>query len=404
MEPLYLDHAATSPPLPEALAAFERACLETPANPGSPHRAGAAAALALEDARETVRRALGAPEHRLVWTSCGSEANALGILGLARAHRRRAEKAGGGRARVLVGAAEHPSALLNARALVKEGFVVDEVPVDAAAVVRPDALAERLGPDVALVVVQWANNEIGSLNPVAELTALTRRLAPQAAFHCDAVQAAGKRPEPIASLGADAVAVAAHKLGGVRGIAALLLAPDAREPRPLWGGGGHEGGLRSGTENVMGAVAFAAAARRRRADLDADPETWSRRRSALLEALRAVAPDLVVVGADDEPAWLGSILSVAFPGFRARTLLTALEAEGVFVGSGSACHGSGPERPSPVLLAAGCPEELLGSVLRFSLGGHESEADAARAAAALARARTRLAGGPAARDVPPPRA
>lgn len=397
MEPLYLDHAATAPPAPEALAAFVAAAREHWANPGSLHRAGAEAALALERARGGLEQALGVAGWRTVFTATGTEANLLGLQGGARAARRRAERdGGGGPPRVLHGAAEHPCIREGARALEAEGFAVEELPVDRLGVVRPEAMAERLGPDVAAVAVQWANNELGTLNPVPELAAASRRLAPHAFFHCDAVQAAGKRPEPLSALGADAIAVAAHKLGGVRGCAALLLRPGAREPRPAMVGGGHEHGLRSGTENVMGAAAFAVAARLRAELLAREPRALLDRRARLLALLRERAPDLAEVAPAPEPELLGAILAVAFPGARARTLLTAMEARGVYVGSGSACHGGG-QSVSPVLQAIGFAPELAGSVLRFSLSGAESEADLLRAADALAAARAELAASPAAR-------
>lgn len=387
VEPLYLDHAATSPPLPEAWAAHAAAGRETWANPGSLHQAGAAAGLALERARREILKGLGAEGWRLVFTASGTESNQLGIQGMARALRKRVERGAGGKtARVLVGAAEHPSSLMASEALAAEGFVVQHIPVDAAGIVRRDALLALLADDVAVVSVQWANNELGGLNPIAELASATRRLAPRAAFHCDAVQAAGKRGEPLSALEADSIAVAAHKLGGLRGCAALLLRPGAALPQPTFPGGGQEGGLRSGTENVMGAAAFAAAATWRAELLRREPRAFHDRRAALCAQLRKAAPDLVEVGAPREAELLGSILTIALPGARARTLLSALDAEGVQVGSGSACHGSATA-VSPVLEAIGLEPALRGSVLRFSLHGTESAADFERAAAALRTAR-----------------
>jgi cysteine desulfurase len=345
--------------------------------------------LALERARREILKSLGAEGWRLVFTGSGTESNQLGIRGMARAVRKRVERGADGRsARVLVGAAEHPSSLLTCEVLAAEGFVVQRVPVDAAGIVRGAALTSLLGEDVALVCVQWANNELGGLNPIAELVAATRRLAPRAAFHCDAVQAAGKRSEGLSTLAADSIAIAAHKLGGVRGCAALLLRPGATLPLPTFSGGGQEGGLRSGTENVMGAMAFAAAAAWRAELVRRDPRAYLDRRADLLAQLRKVAPDLVEIGAPREAELLGSILTFALPGARARTLLSALDAEGVQVGSGSACHGSGTA-VSPVLEAVGLDPALCNSVLRFSLNGTETAADWSRAAAALQTARAK---------------
>ncbi len=390
MTVLYLDHAATTPPLPEAMEAFKTAAATAWANPGSLHRLGADAGLALERARLDLAKALGVTGWRVVFTATGTESNQLGIQGGARAARRRAEKSStNGRARVLVGAGEHSSSLKSAEALEQEGFTIELVQVNHLGIVQPEVLAAQLGPDVAAVSIHWANNELGTLNPIPELVAATRRIAPHAFFHCDAVQAAGKRPETLSALGADAIAVAAHKLGGLRGCAALLLRPGGREPRATMVGGGHEAGLRSGTENVMGAVAFARAAQVRAALLAKEPRALLDRRARLLTLLREAAPDLVEVAPAREQELLGSILSVAFPGTRARTLLTALEQHEVMVGSGSACHGGG-SKISPVLEAIRFDPALANSVLRFALCGTETEAELTRAASALSAARAEL--------------
>lgn len=386
---LYLDHAATAPPLPEALAAFEVAAREAYANPGSLHALGAQAARALVEARADLKRAFGARDYRVVLTATGTEANDLGIRGMARAVRAKVERASGKPARILVSNIEHPCSLMPARALAEEGFVVEELAADAAGVVRTEVLLDRLGDDVALVSLHWANNELGSLLPLAELVQATRQHAPHASFHSDAVQAAGKRTESFDSLGADSIAIAAHKFGGLRGCAALFLRDGATDPLPLNLGGGHEGGLRSGTENVMGAVAMAAAATHRTASLRADPRRYLHRRARLLEALRAAAPDCVVVGPQGDSDCLGSILSVAFPGAVAETLLHMLEAEGIACGSGSACSSHG-HTESAILNAIALPKELRNSVLRFSLDGSESDEQLGSVGVALASSLRRL--------------
>lgn len=386
---LYLDHAATAPPLPEALEAFERAALEAYANPGSLHALGAEAARTLRTAREDLKRALGARDYRVVFTANGTEANELGIRGVARALRERVAKRTGATPRVIVSNIEHPCSALPARALAEEGFVVDAVAADRAGVIRPDALAELLDEGVALVSIHWANNELGSLSPIAELVERTRAAAPHAHFHTDAVQAAGKRWESFDSLGADSVAIAAHKFGGVRGCAALFLREGATDPQPMLLGGGHEGGLRSGTENVMGAAAMAAAATVRRARLDEDRKRYLDRRRKLLAILRGVSSGCRVVGPEDEDDCLGSILTVAFPDLVAETLLHLLEAEGIACGSGSACSAKG-HTESPILEAIDLPEDLRNSVLRFSLDGTETNDDLAHVGAALQKAVLRL--------------
>ena len=381
--PLYLDHAATTPPLPEALKAFQKACEVGYANPGSLHQAGADAARMIEKARRSLRKSFGAQNYRVVWTATGTEGNHLGIQGLARVQRASVER-DGLVPRVLIGAIEHPSALMAAHALEAEGFLVEEVEADAHGIVTAEALRARLGPDVVMVSVQWANNEIGSLQPVAELVSLTRSLAPHAKFHCDAVQAVGKIGTALDRLGADSYSVAAHKLGGVRGCAAFLLKEGCPEPAPLFVGGGHEGGLRSGTENTMGIAAFVAAAKVRRAWMTEAPGFLATRRSHLLDALQEIVPDLVVLGPELASEQLGAVLSIAVPGIRAETFLHRLEAEGVLVGSGSACHAHG-HTESAVLSAIGLDQSLRNSVLRLSLCGNETEDELQRAAQAFAK-------------------
>jgi len=373
---LYLDHAATAPPLPEAMEAFCKAAEEAYANPGSLHGLGAAAARVLDQSRKKLSKALGARNYRLIWTGTGTEGNHLGILGMAARVRRSsklmaaAEANEFGQPRVLVSEIEHPSALQAVQSLAGKGFHVELIPSDNQGVIQADALRPLLGEDVALVVVHWANNELGSLSPISELVALTRQLAPHASFHCDAVQAAGKRPESLYSLGADTISVAAHKMGGVRGCGALFLKDGVLDPIPMFVGGGHEYGLRSGTENVMGAAAFAAAAEVRRQRLTEDPDRYIKRHALLLSHLRKSIPDLVVAGPTDSQYVMGSILSFAIPGTRAQTVLHQLEMKGISCGSGSACSAQG-HTESPVLSAIHFPKEHRNSVLRFSFDGTE---------------------------------
>ncbi|MFK5956708.1 MAG: cysteine desulfurase family protein [Planctomycetota bacterium] len=382
--PLYLDHAATTPPLPEALEAFQQAVDFGFANPGSLHQAGADAARLIEKARKSLKESFGARKYRVVWTATGTEGNHLGIQGLARAQRKVVERKGL-KPRVLVGALEHPSALLAAEALTAEGFVVEQLASDHNGIIRPEILEAALGDDVVLITIQWANNEIGALNPIQELVARTRRGAQHALFHCDAVQAVGKCSTPLDRLGADSYAVAAHKLGGIRGCAAFLLREGCIEPQAMFVGGGHEDGLRSGTENTMGIVAFAAAAKVRRRWINADPRFLHQRRATLLTGLRDVFPNLVVLGPESDAEILGAVLALAIPGIRAETFLHKLEAQGVFVGSGSACNAHG-HTESAVLGAIGLEENLRNSVLRISLCGDESESDLGKVVAAFQNA------------------
>ena len=379
MDTLYLDHAATAPPLPEALAAFQKAAREAFANPGSLHQAGADAARSLEKSRRGLANAFGAQNYSLIWTGTGTESNHLAIQGLARR-----QKDTSANPTILVGAAEHPAARMAAEALQEEGFCVKIIPVNAHGLVKTEALLEQLSADVVLVSVQWANNEIGGLNPIADLVQVTRAHS-SALFHVDAIQAVGKRKEWLDDLDADAISVAAHKIGGVRGCAALFLHKNCPKPVPMFVGGGHEGGLRAGTENVMGAAAFCEAARIRQAGLHKNGEIYHQRRHNLLEQLQKVRPDLVVLGPENPAEVQGSILTVAFPGTKAEPLLHQFEAAGIQVGSGSACNAKG-HAESPVLAAIGLAKNLRNSVIRFSLDGTESEKDLSRVAKVLIKA------------------
>ena len=380
--PLYLDHAATTPPLQVALDAFTAAVQSAYANPGSLHQAGAAAARVVERSRRTLQNAFGASSYKVIWTATGTEGNHLGIQGMARAVKNRFA---GVTPRILVGAIEHPSSIAAAQALEIEGFKVEMIPVNERGIVTAAVLAPLLGEDVAVVSLQWANNEIGSLNPIAELVSLVKNQAPKAVFHCDAVQAVGKCSTALDQLGADCFAVAAHKLGGVRGCAAFLLRDGGPSPQPLFVGGGHEDGLRSGTENTMGIAAFAAAAKARRELMNVEPDFLATRRSSVLAGLRELFPGLVVLGPETEKEQLGAVLAVAIPGIRAETFLHILESHGVLVGSGSACNTQGHSE-SAVLAAVGLDKELRNSVLRISFSGYETEADLQHTIQAFAKA------------------
>jgi len=379
--PLYLDHAATTPPLQVALDAFSAAVETAYANPGSLHQAGATAARSVERSRRALQRAFGAAQYRVIWTATGTESNHLGIQGMARAVRGRFPAV---TPRILVGAIEHPSSSAAAKVLEKEGFRVEIIPVDARGIVTAAALGPMLAEDVAMISVQWANNEIGALNPIAELVSLVRNKAPKAIFHCDAIQAVGKCSTALDALGADCFAVAAHKLGGLRGCAAFLLREGSPLPQPLFVGGGHEGGLRSGTENTMGIAAFAAAAKARRELMLAEPPFLHSRRQALLTGLREYFPDLTVLGPEQTAEQLGAVLAIALPGIRAETFLHILESNGVYVGSGSACNTHGHSE-SAVLAAINLAPDLRNSVLRISFSGYETAADVRKTIAAFVK-------------------
>ena len=376
---IYLDNAASTRPDAEVLAAMSQAARELFGNPAAAHGAGAAAARALEAARAEVARALDAEPEEVVFTSGGTEADAMAVLGAARAARGR---------HLVVTAFEHPAVVRAIEALVAEGFAVDRVAPAPDGVVSADALLAAVRPETAVVAVMLVQNELGTVQPVAEIA---RRLGPgrrRPHLHVDAVQAFGLMRLRPAALGADTLALSAHKLHGPRGAGALWIRPGARL-QPLWVGGGQERGRRGGTENLPAAVGFGkAAALARQAQEAGAAQGVSALRDRLERAAVAAVPGArpTVAGAERAP----HIASIAFPGVPAEPLLHALEARGVLASAGSACasHLAGP---SAALKSIGLDDRT--GVLRFSLSRETTAVEVDAAAAALAAA---------ARDVDPP--
>jgi len=350
---IYLDHNAITPMRPEAKAAVV-AALDVFGNPSSVHAAGRAARDVLDGAREAVARALGARPAELVFTSGATEASALAIRGVLGA-------APAGRRRLVASAVEHPCVLTLARALARTGTPLTVVPVDRRGVVDEGAFRAALGPDVALACAMRANNETGVLLDVPRLAALAHEAG--ALLFSDAVQAAGKIPLDVGTLGADLVAITGQKLGGPRGAGALWV----RSGTPLApvAGGEQERGRRAGTENLPGIAGLAAALPAAVAALPAEPERVAGLRDRLEAGLLAAVPRARVNGAG-APRLPGTV-SITFLGCDAEALLMALDLEGLCASAGSACH-SGSTNPSGVLLALGLPEAEARSTLRLSLG------------------------------------
>jgi cysteine desulfurase len=374
----YLDHNATAPLRPEVAEAVARA-LALPGNASSVHAEGRAARAAVERARAEVAMLVAAEPRNVVFTSGGTEAaNTVLTPSLRRAGEHEPVSL------LLVGAAEH--------ACVRDGHRfprdrVGEVPVTPEGTVDLPWLAERLerlDGCRPLVSIQAANNETGVIQPVAEAAALTHRRG--GLLHSDAVQAAGKIPCDIKTIGADVVTLSAHKLGGPKGVGALVLASDRIEIADrLIRGGGQERGYRAGTENVAGIVGFgvaAALAARDASRAGAGPQAGPNAgtlRDAAEARLRALAPDAVVFGSGAER--LPNTLSFAIPGMRAETALIRFDLEGVAVSSGSACS-SGKVKRSHVLDAMGVAPALADGAIRVSFGWNSTEVDVDRFIAA----------------------
>lgn len=379
----YLDHAATTPLRPEAMAAIS-AQLGRTRNASSLHASGRAARSVVEEAREQLASCLGARPSEVVLTSGGTESDNLAVKGLYWA----ARAADPARRRILCSTVEHHAVLDAVRWLAEaEGAEVVWLPVDGVGRLRPETLAAALADDparVALVSCMWANNEVGTVQPVAELAGLAR--AAGVRFHTDAVQALGQLPVDFARSGADAMTVTAHKVGGPVGIGALLLRPGVAIT-PLTHGGGQERDVRSGTLDPVGAAGFAAAVGAATARLAADAPRLARLRDALVAGVLAEVPDAVLGGDPDLSAGpaagrLPGNAHLSFPGCEGDALLMLLDARGVECSTGSACS-AGVARPSHVLLAMGADPSAARSSLRFTLGHTTTAADVQAAVEAI---------------------
>ncbi len=349
----YLDHNATTPVLPEVAEAVA-GCLSTFGNPSSVHQLGRKARAGVESAREAVAGLLGAKAANIIFTSGGTEANALALRGLA---------AGTGCASIVASAIEHLSVLAHADA-------EDRIPVGGDGRIDLNALERVLQtrPGPVLISLMFANNETGVLQPIAETVELAKRYG--ALVHCDAVQAPGKTSIDFGTLGIDAMSVSAHKFGGLKGAGALVLR-DGRSVVADIPGGGQERSRRAGTENVVGIVAFGAAASHS-LTTPAEYERITALRDRLESQILSTAPRAHIFGR--EAPRLGNTCCVAIPGVSSETQLMRLDLAGVAVSAGSACS-SGKVSPSHVLLAMGVSAADAKCAIRLSLGRGNTDAD-----------------------------
>jgi cysteine desulfurase len=366
MREIYADHAATTPMAPEVVAAMTPYLVSRFGNASSVHKRGEAAREAIEEARARVATLIGGTPEEIVFTATGSEANNLALKGLllgATSERRR----------LVISAIEHPSVLETARHLESRGFPLTIVPVGESGVVDPERVRAVLGPDVALVSVMWVNNETGMIQPVAPIADLAH--AAGARFHCDAVQAAGKVPIAVADLGADLLSLAAHKLYGPPGAAALYVRRRTRLV-PLVHGGHQERSRRAGTENLAALVGFGVAAERAQEWLASDgPRRLEALGANLRQGLLSRVADTRVNG--DPARGLASIANVRFTAVDGEAVLHELDREGITVSTGSACSAASPG-PSHVLTAMGLRPEDAHASVRFSLGAGSQAADVER--------------------------
>ncbi|MGW2206158.1 cysteine desulfurase family protein [Streptomyces sp. NPDC001774] len=383
----YLDHAATTPMLPEAIEAMN-AQLAVTGNASSLHAAGRRARRVVEEARENLAAALGARPSEVVFTSGGTEADNLAVKGLYWS-RRDADPA---RTRVLASPVEHHAVLDAVDWLAThEGATVEYLPVDRYGRVHPDALREAIAREpgtVALATVMWANNEIGTVMPVRELADVAREF--DVPLHADAVQAFGQLPVDFGASGLAALTVSGHKIGGPYGIGALLLGREY-SPVPVLHGGGQERHVRSGTLDAPAIAAFAVAGQLAAERREEFAREIGALRDDLVAAVLAAVPDAILGG--DPDGRLPANAHFTFPGCEGDSLLLLLDAQGIECSTGSACT-AGVAQPSHVLLATGTDPDLARGTLRFTLGHTSTKEDVAAVAAAIGPAveRARTAG------------
>jgi cysteine desulfurase len=373
----YLDYAATTPMYPEAAAAMRPFQSEKFGNPSGAHAAARAAKTALEEAREQIAAALGAEPSEIVLTGGGTEADNLAVKGAARAARDAGQGDG-----VVTTAFEHKGVLAPCDRLARDGFRVTRVRVDSDGIVDLDALGAALDDRTVVVSVMLVNNEVGTIQPLADVARLVRARAPRAVLHTDAVQAVPWLDVAEAAAAADLVSVSAHKFGGPKGVGALVRRGDV-PIEALIEGGGQEWGLRSGTANVAGAVGMAEALRvtsRRRADEVARIRPL---RDRLAGGLAERVPGSFVNG--DPARKIAGNCHVGFPGVEAETLLVALDRGGLCAAAGSSCT-SGATEPSHVLEAMGVPRDSALASIRLSLGYASTGADVDTALELIPRA------------------
>ena len=367
---IYLDNAATTRADPRVVEAVVRCLREDYGNASSLHRLGIGAEQALATARSQVAAAVEASPDEILFTSGGTEANGLALLGAAGAARGR---------HAVASAVEHPSVLGSLKLLEEQGWEVTLVPVDAGGRVDPAAFAAAVRPDTAVAALMLVQNEVGAVEPVAEVGALLRRAGARCVFHVDAVQGLGKLPLSVRDLGCDTLALSAHKVHGPKGAGALFVRKGVRL-RPRVGGGRQERGLRPGTENVPGCAGFGVAAALAQAGLQEATARMAALRDHLVERVLGGDAGARLVGPPPGPHRACYSATLAFPRVPAEALLHALEARGVFVSSGSACASRQRGR-SHVLRAIGLPDHL--EAIRATLSRETTAAEVDEAAAAM---------------------
>jgi len=376
MTPLYVDNAATTPLHPRALAAMMPFLEGSFHNPSSVYTPARAVRRAIDEARAAIAAAINARPEEIYFTGSGTEANNWALQGTLTANPQKRH--------IITSMVEHHCILYPCRALEKKGFDITFLPVDADGRVQPNLLADALRPDTALVTLIMANNEVGTIQPLAEISALTR--AHGVPLHTDAVQAVGHIPVDVDALGLDFLAMSAHKFGGPNGIGALYIRKGT-PIAPMLHGGAQERGRRAGTENVAGIVGMAEALRVSLEELPAEQPRVTALRDKLIHEILTHIPHAKLNGHPTQR--LPGNVNISFRFVEGESLLLHLDMQQCYASTGSACS-SGALEPSHVLLAMGLEHGLANGAIRFSLGRGNTDADIPRLLAILQNAVTKM--------------
>jgi len=362
MKRIFLDHNSTTPVHPEVVEAMLPYFSEKYGNPSSVHSFGRETKVALEEAREKVAKFLNGSPSEICFTGCGSESDNLAIKGIAWANQDKGKH-------IITSRIEHPAVIESCQWLEKQGFEVAYLPVDKYGLVNPDDLKRAIRKDTILVSIMHANNEIGTIQPIRELSKIAHESGVY--FHTDAVQSAGKIPVDVKQLDVDLLSLSGHKLYAPKAVGVLYIKQGTKIDTWLHGGS-QERGRRSGTENVPYVVGFGKACEIAQRDLAMLSEKMTNFSTVFWEKIKTAIPDVLLNGHPTER--IPNTLNLAFPGCDAQSLIMALDLQGVAVASGAACH-SGAVNPSSVLTALGVPNEVALSAIRFSFGRQNTEED-----------------------------
>lgn len=368
---IYLDHNATTPPSDAVVSRMASTLRDEFGNPSSVHHFGQRAKAVIDEARSAVAALIAADPGDVVFTGGGTEGDNLAIRGAAEALEPSGKK------HLIATAIEHEAVLNTFKALARRGWETTLLPVDESGIVSPDALRAAITDDTALVSVMHANNEIGTVQPIAVLSAIARER--RALFHTDAVQSAGKIPIDVKALGVDLLSISAHKFYGPKGVGALWIRRGVRLQTPLTGGK-QERSRRAGTENVAGIVGMGVAAREAIAKMESEAGRLAALRDRLEDGVLRGVTGTALNGVRSPR--VPNTTNISFDRTEAESLLIALDLEGIAVSTGSACS-SGTLEPSHVLKAMGFPPHRTQNSLRFSLGAANTEAEIDRVIAVL---------------------